>query len=310
MNPNRRNLQRWTIRSRRQFRDQNPEAEKRKLKRTQQWNDLMRVLSGEGIPVMSREELITGKLNHAEIHASAESLKINVCLPSIGRERIIDAIDSLLTSSRKVEIYPVIQINRTMANRLEYRYSGNPSVHVIFTSEARGWVWAQNHVAKIGGALFASADDVIVTRETIRTFEIALLTLFPNGDGVICPSVTQLHWSLNRETKGSGFMGSFPFVGDKFIDRFPERQIFCPDYFGHGADPELRNYGIFVNRYAQCIDAKVIHFDQRPDEPDETTRIMRALSNDAVEKYWARQERGYIWGKNFDVIGEELKGRT
>jgi len=252
------------------------------------WKELIRTISGDGIPQVRLESY----------ESKTWSPKINVVLPTLGRPRVRDTIDSLLTSTwGNVHIVVVVQENKEFADMLRKKYATEKDVEVIFEKERKGWIWAANLIAQRRGSLFAAADDIVVMRDTIEILDAVLHRFFPDEDGIVCPYLTQTYMN-----KRQGFPGAFTFIGDKFIDRFPGRQIFCPDYFVHGPDAELRNYGISVNRYIQAVDAKIIHFERCANEMDETGKITTKRSTEARELLWARQDAGYLWGRDFNLM--------
>jgi len=224
---------------------------------------------------------------------------VNACIPTIGRETVITVIDALLTSTAtNLNIFVIVQDNDQMAERLKNRYGEKKNVFIESIATRIGWAAAQNLVAQQPGALFMLGDDSVVTCDTVRTLEIAMARIFPHGDGVVVPLETQTLWGVGP-MPGFGFVGSFPFVGDNFLNRFPERQILCPDYFAHSSDVELLDYGLSVNRYVQCTEATLDHFVFRPEDHDQTAMIIKSLANRAIEIYVERNRKGYLWGQNF-----------
>jgi hypothetical protein len=260
------------------------------------------MLSNQRVPVLRMADLREGPLEALD----NGSLRINVCIPSIGRGRIFDAIDTFLQSNcANFRVTVVMQEDEAQADRVRDHYAKEPTVEVIFEKERKGWVWAQNLIASRPGCLFAAGDDIAVLRDTLRTLEVAMQTIFPDTDCIITPGMTQTNWPHDESgMPRPGWGGAFPLIGHKFIERFPERLVFCPDYFGHGADPELYHYAISVNRYVQSLDAKLIHFHPRPEDvgDDKTSAITAQRAKEAIDITAKRHDRGYLWGKNYDLL--------
>jgi len=262
------------------------------------WGRLAGNITKAGVPKMDA----ISNIRHAPYPVSP--FPVNACIPTIGRGTVTKVIDVLLTSTAtNLNIFVVVQDNDPIAERLRTQYGDKKNVFVESIATKIGWVAAQNLIAQQPGALFMLGDDAVVTCDTVRTLEIAMATVFPAGDGIVVPLETQTLWGVGP-MPGFGFVGSFPFVGDNFLNRFPDRQILCPDYFAHSSDVELLDYGLSVNRYVQCAEAKLDHFVFRPEDHDPTAMIIKSLAIRAIEIYVERNRKGYLWGKNFHRLGE------
>ena len=49
-------------------------------------------------------------------------------------------------------------------------------------------------------------------------------------------------------------------------------------------------------------DAKMIHFVFSPGDHDQSTTIMRSLAGQAIEIYVERNRKGYLWGRDFNLL--------
>jgi hypothetical protein len=262
------------------------------------WGRLAGNITKAGVPRMAA---ITN-VKHAPYPVSP--FPVNACIPTIGRGTVTKIVDALLTSTAtNLNIFVIVQDNGQMVERLRTQYGNRKNVFIESIATKVGWAAAQNLVAQQPGALFMLGDDSVVTRDTVRMLEIAMATAFPDGDGIVVPLETQTLWGVGP-MPGFGFVGSFPFVGDNFLNRFPERQILCPDYFAHSSDVELLDYGLSVNRYIQCAEATLDHFVFRPEDHDQTAMIIKSLAIRAIEIYVERNRKGYLWGKNFHRLDE------
>jgi hypothetical protein len=265
------------------------------------WARLAGNITKAGVPRMSAIS------NLRNVPYPVSPFPVNACIPTIGRETVTKVIDALLTSTAtNLNIFVVVQDNGPMVERLREKYGDKKNVFVESIPTKIGWVAAQNLIAQQPGALFMLADDAVVTCDTVRTLEIAMAIAFPNADGVVVPLETQTLWGVGP-MPGFGFVGSFPFIGDNFLNRFPDRQILCPDYFAHSSDVELLDYGLSVDRYIQCSEATLDHFVFRPEDHDQTAMIIKSLAIRAIEIYVERNRRGYLWGKNFHRLDESKR---
>jgi hypothetical protein len=257
----------------------------------EQWKDLNLKLDNHYMPIDC----------NAKMHKADGSVTVNVAIPTLGlRPQIVDTIDSFLTSTyRHTRIVVLVQEQSEMASRLRETYRNDKRVEVIFDPNRRGWVNCINTIAKMDGHLLAVGDDVCVFRDTIEVLVAEMERIFPDGDGVLGTNHTYTH---RNSAHKPGWSMAFPFIGDRFINRFPGRQVLCPDYINYGGDVELPDYAISINRCIQVPDAKVIHFERGTMDADATSRIVREAGLPDIERYFIRQQRGLLWGKNFDLI--------
>ena len=112
---------------------------------------------------------------------------------------------------------------------------------------------------------------------------------FPDGDGIV---------SIGKKHRVA-----FGLLGRKFADRFPNRQVFCPDFIHYGSDSELfRTISIW---------GKMAFIAHRPSSvnharpKDETWRLARASRGRDHRIYFKRQEMGLNWGIEFKLIARE-----
>lgn len=94
--------------------------------------------------------------------------------------------------------------------------------------------------------------------------------------------------------------------GRKFVDRFPNRQVFCPDYSRFWADVEVGDYMKQTGLGQYCAAAKLVHyhpsfFRNEMDSTHHAVRDQKQVEKDK-ETYRIRKERGLTWGMNHDLV--------
>jgi hypothetical protein len=92
-------------------------------------------------------------------------------------------------------------------------------------------------------------------------------------------------------------------LGKTFIDRFPQRQVFCPYYTGHGIDNELRDFAKSINKWKLflCDDGIIVHDRASYHAKSGHSVDGFALKGaDALAFYNDRKKRGLIWGASFE----------
>ena len=143
-------------------------------------------------------------------------------------------------------------------------------------------------------------DDVELSPGCIAAALCDLERLWPDGDGMV-----GFHQSIAGRTDGwsASAMG---LVGRAFAERFPDRQLFCPDYTRFHADAELGAYAKSLCRLSYCQGANLIHYHPAhvKSEMDETHRIVREPAAVAADKaaHEARKARGLVWGTSFERV--------
>ncbi len=168
---------------------------------------------------------------------------------------------------------------------------------VIYNSERKDWPYSMNKVLRqIDGDLFLyGADDIQFYPDCISKLVETMKNIYPSGDGII---------GLKQRQKRSG--GAFGLMGKKFVDRFPERAVFCPDYIHFGSDKELRNFALKKGLFHYRTDALVSHDRsfRSAAVSDETFNLGREARARDLATFKMRQRKGFLWGENFYRIHE------
>lgn len=169
---------------------------------------------------------------------------------------------------------------------------------VVYNPERKDWPRSMNEALKrIEGDLFLyGADDIQFYPDCIRKLVETMESVYPSGDGLV---------ALKQSQKRSG--GAFGLIGNKFVERFPERAVFCPDYLHFGSDAELRDFATKVGLYYFRTDAVVFHDRSFRSAAvhDEAFDIGRAARARDLGTYKMRRRKGYLWGENFHRLNKE-----
>jgi hypothetical protein len=259
-----------------------------------QWEALNRSLDNQGMLVAK-----------AKTYKAKTAMRVNCAIPTLGlREQpLVDAVDTLLTSTyQNIRIIVVVQENEPIVKMLHALFDYAKKVEIVSEPRRIGWVKAINSIAKREGHLFALADDIAVTRETIEILVAEMDRLFPGGDGVLGTNMTYPPFKDKR-----GFDCAFPFIGNKFINRFPGRQVLCPDFIAYGSDVELPDYALSVKRCVAIPAAHIIHFERRATDKEETSKITREAGLPDIETYFKRQQKKYLWGRDFKLLKNDVQ---
>lgn len=265
-----------------------------KNKYAKEWQEMDRLLNNEIVPFDKT----------AREYKAKEEGMVNMVIPTLGlREQIMDTIDTLCTQTYphyKVVVY--VQENQEMVEKLRKNY-WDEKVEVIFTPKRIGWVASCNAIAKREGHLFCLADDVSITREVVEILVAEMGRLFPDGDGVLLTNQT---YTMKYAGRKRGSSCAFPFIGNNFINRFPERQVLCPDYIAYSSDVELPLFAHSVGKCVVIPDAKIIHYERGTMDKEKTSIAAREAGIPDIETYFQRIRKGFMWGKNFDLIKPQV----
>jgi len=136
-----------------------------------------------------------------------------------------------------------------------------------------------------------ASDDLMFHPECLSAAVYGMKQRFPHGMGVI---------GINQLQRGSprGRHYAFSLMNREYIDHFPDRIIFCPDYIHYCSDME---HGIFAQKsrcffYEPC--AMVDHIRVN----DMTTQLGLHEYKMDREIYRIRFNKGLLWGQTFDLI--------
>lgn len=225
---------------------------------------------------------------------------VNVIIPTYDRVNLIKkTIDSLLNSDYpELKIWIIVDGNRNMIREIK-NYCPNHDIKILHNKRRMDAVFSYNKVLFAidnDGAILNATDDLVFYPKTISTAVNKLKKTFPDTDGVI---------GLNQYQDGNpkGRKYAFCLIGREFADRYPSRQIYCPDYIHFNSDRELGFHAKTVRKFCFLPESKIVHIRL----PDRTTKLGRIVYVRDKAVYRERQARKILWGLNFKLISNELK---
>jgi len=218
-----------------------------------------------------------------------DKMHVEVLISTYDRlESLRRCIKSIVECDYKdVSIFVVVDGNRRLFNKL----LAEP-VTMLFNEKRMDYVFSMNRALLEMGdvdAVLYGSDDLTFAPSCISEAVIALKKHFPDGDGVI---------GLNS----GGPPTAFGLMGRKFINRFPDRQVFCPEYLHFGGDSELGKFAKKIDRFHFATGAVVEHvFAQK----GRTTELSRLAKKHDRPMYRRRRGKGLYWGESFELLGEK-----
>jgi len=215
---------------------------------------------------------------------------INILISTYNRkESLVRTVDSILRSDYKnIHIYIIVDGN----GELQLNFPDMPIA--IFRNEKRmDFVFSMNRLLKEmtdAEAILYASDDLEFPPHGISKAMATLKEHFPDGDGLI-----------GIKQSCAGIDSAFGLVGRKFIERFPNRQIFCPDYIHYVSDREIGQFAKSINKFYFCKDVILKH--NRP--KDKTRELgLKVYGTDRAMRA-KRVKKGLLWGRNFEKIGKK-----
>lgn len=147
-----------------------------------------------------------------------------------------------------------------------------------------------------GDAMLYCNDDVEFFDDTIREAFTAYESIFPDTDGVL---------GLNQcnITDINKVEAAFGIIGAKYADRFPNRQVYCPDFLRFHGDWEMWQYARYINRFYFASEARINHHHPCTGVPkDETHIAVRQYLQQDRSTFHKRQSLGLLWGRDWTLI--------
>ena len=216
-------------------------------------------------------------------------MKTNLIIPTCSSSRtpiLIQTIESIQAGSYKdVHIIVVADGNQRIFREVTER--GFDNLSIIQNVIRRDWVFSINRVLKefISEYYIYASDDLIFPHDCIKMAMKNMGIHFSYGDGVV---------GIGR--KGRSAFGLF---GNKFVNRFPKREVFCPDFTHFGSDSELLRTVKELDRIVYLPEEhRVEHLRKK----DETWRFARRIRGGDREIFHKRQAKGYKWGIDFNLV--------
>lgn len=218
---------------------------------------------------------------------------INIVIPTLSRfELLMQTIRSIRKS-----IYPDHKISVVVDGDLKYRdriakaISFMPNVELYFNQKRIGWGRSINGVMAQTNDdyYFSASDDLTFRPDTLILAFRSFYLKFKDGDGVI---------GIKQGNMRHYCPGAFVLVDRKWVNRFPDRQMYFPMYKHFCVDSELWHYALSEKRFHLSKTANVTH--NRPH--DSCHKLAQAtLKRDRVLWWFKKGNPKLYWGNFHDL---------
>lgn len=222
--------------------------------------------------------------------------KIDIIIPTRNRlKKLCRCLDSIPRKGTGLDIQVTIVCDGDA--KTATAFIGDERVdQVIFLREHRGSVYARNIATQaIEGHVICAVDDMEFMPGAIEEAHRVLMEKYPDGDGVVGFFRADRDYSKIPKAS-SGMYAGVALIGQKFLQRYPNRKLFCPEYFLFAAQ-EVTNLGTKLGKICVADNAKMFHHAPRKGGGMDQTHIdgrQHRLIDRATKK--RRGEAGTIWG--------------
>lgn len=164
-----------------------------------------------------------------------------------------------------------------------------PISKIIYVREHSGSVFCRNLATQSAeDALIYATDDIEFKEGAIEAAIKAMRKYFPDDDGVI---------GFNQINSKSFCAAGVGLVGQKFLERYPNRKLFYPEYF-HFSCQEIERLGNKLGKLHLAKGACIHHYHPAKNAEERDTTHIEARRYRAVDKMLSSQRRAdkLIWG--------------
>lgn len=213
-------------------------------------------------------------------------MHVDILIPTYDRLELLKKCVKSITDGnyKDISIVVIVDGNKEMLDGFK-----DEPIEILFNPKRMDYVISMNKAMKQtkGDAVIYASDDLVFHSNCISNAVKAMKKHFPDTDGLV---------ALKQVDKEGG--AAFGLLGRKFINRFPDSAVFCPEYIHYASDTELRRMAKHFELLYQCREAIVDHSRLH----DNTFDLAREVKNHDRWIYRRRKERQFLWGLNFELI--------
>lgn len=226
-------------------------------------------------------------------------MRIEIAIPTLGRvDKLLKCLGSVEDAKKQIEgnlylyLYFSSEIEYKLMNESLRRYPWI-LLRLIDTYNAAEF-WNNHFKDCFADLVYYFNDDVILDPYCLKNSIDSMFKYFPDGDGVV--GICQENLPIKDQCKAA-----FGVIGQKFMQRFPKKQIFCPEYKRFYLDTELYEYSSKIGKHYFDETSKLIHLHPNYSnyKADTTHFDVRKHLKEDQKTYNLRKKKGLLWGLNF-----------
>ena len=160
---------------------------------------------------------------------------------------------------------------------------------IIYVRDHSGSVYCRNLMTQCAeDAVLYATDDIEFRPDAIEMAIRSMTKHFPDGDGII---------GFNQGDEHSFSAAGVGLLGQKFLQRYPQRKLFFPKYF-HFSCQEIERLGNNLSRLHLEKEAKLVHYHPsfNHNEIDQTHKEARFYRKKDLTISNERRRTHEIWG--------------
>lgn len=226
-------------------------------------------------------------------------MKIDIVIPSKGRvEKLTNCLNSIFMSARNTPINLYLYFSVT--DELEYfkkffQYIDEVKLKVVENYRVPDF-WNGHMKETQSDVMMYLNDDVLLYDNTL---ELMKKKFEERGLDMV------LGLSQANLPEDQALPGAFGVIGKEFMDRFPNREVFCKDYERFFIDKELMLFAQSVGQFHFDREIKIQHLHPLfGGKEDDTHKDVRKYIDKDRMTHRRRQALGYLWGKNFGLVNQ------
>lgn len=229
--------------------------------------------------------------------------KLDIVIPTYGREqKLLETLISIrdarmMLHSVKAEVHLFFS-NPQELERVREHEKGKQWIvyHLLGNEFLAARFWNAYLASMEADALCYLTDDIQLDYMCLSEGwnHLSLMGL----DGVV-------GFKIENALDGQPARAAFGMIGKPFVDRFPNKEVFCPEYSCFYLDEELEMFSSKIGRFIFCEQARLRHShpDFTGDGPDKTHIHHRRHKFRDIIAYKLRRKQKLIWGESFEKIG-------
>jgi len=218
-------------------------------------------------------------------------MRLNINIPTRGRPEKLDACLRSIdyAGEMKIFIYCYDRI-ADLPNRLTELERIYPKDFCIIENKEILTIESHNIVCRIPGHFLGLSDDIVFHEGAIDR-AVRMLQHSLKSDGIVDFTVANM----------TAPDGCYMLLGNSFIDKFPGRIPYCPEYKFMFASAELRDFAKSIDCFEKNKNARLDHYHPAvTGKPDETHKRIRSrgIIHDDEKIYNERRRSGKLWSHN------------
>ena len=232
-------------------------------------------------------------------------MKLDIYIPSYKRnDKLLLCISSINAAATQAKSHKVFVTASFSREEDHYGFSESMcgfrsliSMRIeMFPLEYKAPIFWNHYLRDFNGDAFVYLNDDVVVEPNFINALVQDLAEF-GTDNLI--GIKQ----VNGQHDKHGCSAAFGALGHKFIDRFKDRQVFCPAYHSLYIDSELQEYAESINKFVPSERTGLIHYhpSYTGENPDDTHKHNRTHKQDDIETRKRRKAAGLLWGNSYEL---------